>query len=131
MKIYSSHFKSDPTACIFGGYVSMAWESHGPWKHDPHAFLFSLTNKENRPTKMCTNTSDGHNAIFCHSSYGPRFGNDLYIASNANVSRESYSNLGFAYKPPVDYAYESHEAKTFLAGSYKFQLSEIEVFTNE
>jgi hypothetical protein len=109
----------------------MAWESHGPWKHDPQAFLFSLLNKENKHTKMCTKTSDGHNAIFCHTSYGPRFGNDLYIASNANTSRESYSNLGFAYKPPVAYIYESHEAKTFLAGSYKFQLCEIEVFTKE
>ncbi len=41
-----------------------------------------------------------------------------------------YSNLGCSYKHP-QYAYETNEAKSFLAGSHKFQLDEIEVYQKE
>ena len=36
---------------IFGGFTTVSWESHipGQCKSDPNAFLFSLTNKENKP----------------------------------------------------------------------------------
>jgi hypothetical protein len=43
---------------------------------------------------------------------------------------DSYSNLGKCYKHP-QYAQGTSEAKTFLAGSYKFQLDEIEVYQKE
>ena len=115
--------------------MSVAWESsgndpsgHGSWKHDSNAFLFSLVNKDHKPCKMKPTSHDGHNSIYCHSSYGPRFNNDIYISNNANHNRESYSNLGCGYKHS-EYINESSEAKSFLAGSYKFQLSEIEVYS--
>ena len=37
------------------------------------------------------------------------------------------SNLGHSYTHP-NYAYGSNESKSYLAGSYNFQVSEIEVF---
>ena len=43
---------------------------------------------------------------------------------------DSYSNLGFIYKHP-QYAYETNEAESFLAGSHEFQLAEIEVYQKE
>jgi hypothetical protein len=42
----------------------------------------------------------------------------------------NYSNLAFTYKHP-QYARGTNEARTFLAGSQKFQLDEIEVYKKE
>ena len=43
---------------------------------------------------------------------------------------DNYSNLGCYYKHP-QYEKGTKEAETFLAGSYKFQLDEIEVYLKE
>ena len=43
---------------------------------------------------------------------------------------DSRSNLGFTYKHP-QYAQGTDEACTFLAGSFNFQLDEIEVYEKE
>jgi hypothetical protein len=57
-------------------------------------------------------------------------GADIYICSMSNIANKSYSNLGYSYIHP-EYTYESNEIRSFLAGSYKFLTSEIEVFTRE
>jgi hypothetical protein len=69
-------------------------------------------------------------AIYCSSGYGPSFGWDIIIANNANITMDSYSNLGHTYRHP-QYALGTNEAQTFLAGSWYFQLDEIEVFQKE
>ena len=68
-------------------------------------------------------------AIYCDSRYGRTFGggHDIYIANNANSRASSYSNLGLTYLHP-EYGHESDEARSFLAGSYGFKLSEIETY---
>ena len=43
---------------------------------------------------------------------------------------DSYSNLGCFYKQP-QYAFGKDKASTFLAGSFWFQLDEIEVYKRE
>jgi len=113
---------------VFGGYTEQSWSGSYEYKTDPNAFIFSLINKQNKPLKM--KCSSCQYAIDCHSSYGPRFGGgaDFYISDNSNTNTISYSNLDHSYSHP-DYAYESEEAKSFLAGSYDFQVSEIEVYT--
>jgi hypothetical protein len=59
---------------------------------------------------------------------GPYFGpGDLIINDK---SYTNISDLGYHYSHP-DYAYGSNEARSFLAGSYYFQVSEIEVYTKE
>jgi len=52
------------------------------------------------------------------------------ISNKSNNNASSYSNLCLSYAHP-SYAYESNEAESFLAGSYEFQVSEIEVYTKK
>jgi len=54
---------------------------------------------------------------------------DLNICSNSNKINGSSSNLDYSYNFP-NYAHGSNdEAKSFLAGSYHFLTTEIEVYT--
>jgi hypothetical protein len=87
--------------------------------------LFSLTNKDNQPCKISqVNTIK---SIFCHSGCGPNFGgNDLHIGDSANTKAGSISNLGNSYHHP-----QPNQGGSYLAGSYQFQLSEIEVYQKQ
>ena len=60
---------------------------------------------------------------------GPTFGGGhvIHIYSNSNKTNGSYLYLGNTYKHP-QYTYGTNEAKSFLTGSFKFQLSEIGVY---
>ena len=73
---------------------------------------------------MC---SDNDHAIEGHPSYGPIFGRDEIVIASDSTNQESWSNFGYYYKHE-DYQYVTEEAKTILAGSYKFKTVEIEVF---
>ena len=81
---------------------------------------------------MKIDSNKHQHAIICNNSSGPTFGggHDIHISSNANTTNGSYSNLGFTYKHH-QYAYETNETYSFLAGSFEFQLSEIEVYQKE
>ena len=113
---------------IFGGFTTASWDGESQSKSDPNAFLFSLTNKQNKPCKMKIRRHRHGTAIFCDPDYGPTFGRgDIEIVSNSNTNETSSSVLGDDYKHPK-YAFE---AKAFLADSFRFQLSEIEVYEKE
>jgi hypothetical protein len=118
--------KAKGTSYIFGGFTSINWNGSGQYKSDPNAFLFSLTNKDNQPCKIWL--SNTQYSIYCHSGYGPTFGagHDVHIANNANTTAVSYSNLGNSYHHP-----KPDQGHPYLAGSYQFQLSEIEVYQKE
>ena len=47
-------FKANQSSYIFGSFTSVSWESpaYGIFKSDANVFIFSLTNKDNRPGKM-------------------------------------------------------------------------------
>ena len=124
--------KAKQSEFIFGGYTTASWDSSGEWKSDPNALIFSLTNKDNKPLKMNVDPNYHQYGIFCNSEYGPTFGygHDVFIGINANTTSSSYSNLGKCYKHP-QYAIGTNKADTFLAGSHKFQLDEIEVYQRE
>jgi hypothetical protein len=115
---------------IFGGYTEATWEGDslfGKSKQDPNAFIFSLVNYDHKPIKMKIYQLF-QDAIYCHSGSGPTFGgNDFIIDSNSNNNKESFSELGDTYKHPK-YQYGSSKARNFLAGSFRFSTSEIEVF---
>ncbi len=120
--------KAKQSSYIFGGFTAVSWDSSSDYKSDPNAFIFSLINKHNRPLKMkCHNQNY---AIYCSKNYGPKFGYDFYIGDKSNKNKTSYSNLGHYYTHP-DYAFGSNEAESFLAGSFNFQVEEIEVYTNK
>ena len=113
---------------IFGGFTAIAWESIGKLKADPSSFLFSLINHTSTPQLIPLQVDSKH-SIFCEAASGPSFGGgcDLYISDNSNTSASSYSNLGHSYDFTLFFN-GTTEAKSFLAGSFKFQTSEIEVF---
>lgn len=119
------------TGNIFGGYTESTWDQSYESKCDPNAFIFSLVNEDANPIKIKILPDKDKFAIRCNPNYGPIFGsgvgNDFAICSEANRSSESFSNLGVCFRHP-SYTVGSNEAKRFLAGSYKFTISEIEVF---
>ena len=115
---------------IFGGFTTVSWDSTSQWKSDQNAFLFSLTNKDNLPLKMKIEPNRHHCAIYCNPEYGPTFGDDINIINNPNTTMYSSSNLSHTYSHPR-YELNSNEAKTFLSGSYNFQLDDIEVYKKE
>jgi hypothetical protein len=123
-------FKAKQSSNIFGGFTTVMWDGSSGWKSDPNAFVFSLTNKDNKPLKMNIYPNHHDHAIYCHSELGPTFGYDIFIADNANTTMDSNSDLGSAYEHP-QYAEGTDEAQTFLAGSFEFQLDEIELYQKE
>jgi hypothetical protein len=57
-----------------------------------HAFLFSLDMKE----KMVPNNEN--NLIYCHTSFGPSFGNDdLHIVDQCHINATSVASFPSAY----------------------------------
>jgi BTB/POZ domain-containing protein KCTD9 len=52
----------------------------------------------------------------------------LYTYDGKSHPDSSYSNLGDTYELPAGIVYGSDEAKSYLAGSYKFKLKELEMF---
>jgi hypothetical protein len=123
---------------IFGGFSSLCWDKHSGSKYAQKAFIFSLVNKENKPTKF-DYTGKGR-SIYCSSGYGPTFGGgcdlpNFFIASNSNENKRSYSKLGTSYQYTLSNnssLRKKESAKVFdsdfLTGSFQFQVSEIEVF---
>jgi hypothetical protein len=85
---------------IFGGFTPIAWDSSGSYKSDSSQKSFLFTVKWARGSEgrqfMMANSA---NAIYCHPSYGPTFGNnhDLYVANACNDNASSCTNLGNAY----------------------------------
>ncbi len=74
---------------IFGGYTTVTWElsTNGKFKSDANAFLFSLTNNDNKPIKMNVDPDEHHRAIYNDSSCSPSFGGSIYIENNTNTTR--------------------------------------------
>jgi len=111
---------------IFGGYTEADWSGYYQFKNDTNAFLFSLVNSYNTSVKM--NVIQPQNAIYTYN--GPTFGRgwDLYVALDNSYG---YSNLGSSYEIPsflAKYGEHSYQSQSFLAGSYSFQLVEVEVY---
>ena len=123
-------FKAKQSSNIFGGFTSVEWDSSNGWKSDLNAFIFSLTNKDNQPLKMKIDPNRHKYAIYCHFQYVPTFGFSINVVNNANTHTRSFSDLGSVYKHS-QYAHGTKEASTFLAGSFEFQLDEIEVFAKK
>ncbi|RNA01358.1 BTB POZ domain-containing KCTD21, partial [Brachionus plicatilis] len=99
---------------IFGGYTEQSWDEDGVFKNDPSAFIFSINNS----IKAKINPTFHANAIYCHPNCGPTFGRglDIHISNNSNSSNHSYSQN------------HSYQTSSPLAGSRKFNPSEIETF---
>ena len=93
--------------------------------------MFSLVNPAGiEPVKLDIKRNKTDKALRQDSQAGPVFGeNDLYIGNNADQSAVSFSDLGHAYElPNISLEAGTFNARTFLAGSYRFIPDDIEVF---
>ena len=107
----------------FGGFTTIGWDQSSAYKNDRYAFIFSFDNKEN----YFVNDASGSNAIYCHSSYGPTFGDghDFYIANGCKNNTSSYDNTQYRY-------YNKERKSTYaLATQKNFQVENYEVFQLE
>lgn len=113
---------------IFGGYTDLCWDSTSGYKCDPNAFLFSLTNWQKQSAKIQIRQNYGQ-AIFCHSTYGPSFGdrgNELVVSQGTDNMRKGWSKLNNCYRL-ANYP-QGSDGSNFLAGSTWFEVTEVEVF---
>jgi hypothetical protein len=99
-----------------GGFTTQSWYSSNNYLKDNNAFLFSLDYQE------CYFTTDGNNAIYDYSSYGPTFGSgqDLLIASGCSQNYSSYCNF--------PYSYGGGRCRALSGGYYNFKVHEMEVY---
>ena len=119
---------------IFGGYTNASWSSENTtvrrgFAYDDGAFIFSLENYHNIQCKMTS--EDSKSSIICSKKLGPSFGRgDIKIFSEG---LECTSFIGNTYAHPWGKCFDKSEdeSHSFLAGSHKFKLSEIEVFQFE
>ncbi|XP_029190864.2 uncharacterized protein LOC114957549 isoform X2 [Acropora millepora] len=106
---------------VFGGYTSTSWSGSGT-RNDLSAFLFSLKNPTNDPRKL-PHRAGGSYSMRDFAGIGPSFGQDLFIANNANKNSKSYENLGHTYTVP-----SGRTSDPFLTGATHFTPSEVETF---
>ena len=94
------------------------------------SFLFSLKNKDNVPPFKAPFYRPNRYLFPTYSSVKPcfRFGDDLFISDNSHDNQQSYSDFGDKYQPPAGYVWGTEQAKSLLAGSFKFTPTQIEVF---
>ncbi len=91
---------------------------------DPKAFLFSLTYGVKLPVKVSSKAVRHHRSLL--GSFGD--GGDLYLYDYIDENTHNYSYLGNSYELPPGMAKGAEEARSYLAGAYKFKVKEIEVF---
>jgi hypothetical protein len=112
---------------IFGGFTPLTWDSSSTHKADNSgkSFLFSVKDPRNSEGRKF-GLSNSSYAIYCHSSYGPSFGNatDLYVAPDCNANNNSQTNLGSYYVNDTGL-----NGQQVLADEYDFPVQEMEVFT--
>jgi hypothetical protein len=113
--------------CIVGGFTPTAWDSSNSWKQDnsQQSFLFSVKNPRNSEAKSCP-LVNLTKTIYCHSSYGPIFGNgnEIRVADRCNENTNSDTNLGRSYRNDTGL-----NGTQVFTGERNFQVKEIEVFS--
>jgi hypothetical protein len=114
---------------LFGGYNPQSWTSNSVYTNDGKTFLFSLVGAKGQQPTLCPTISGKGNSTYGCSTYGPTWGggHDLYLVSGCDKSSGSYSNLGYSFSAP-GLTYNTQPCKDFLAGSYNFMVTEIEVY---
>jgi hypothetical protein len=116
---------------LFGGYVEIPWTSDGQYKHDPAAFLFTLTNPHGiQPTKIFRNPKE-RNSVGHAEMRGPYFGGvvkdkihfiDIKISTDANENQKSVCSF------PSTYIDTTGKGETLFTGTKNFMVEEIEVY---
>jgi hypothetical protein len=93
---------------IFGGFTSSEWITDNNYHEDRTNFVFSLTHETKHE-----HHDNFDRSMYRSTSYFVVFGGcncDFRITTTCNSTKDSYSNLGFAYKCPDGITYNSEEA---------------------
>jgi hypothetical protein len=112
---------------VFGGFASESWSPNFEYKYDANAFIFSLR-REGSQNNQRLNITQPQRAILSLNRNGPWFGEDINVSDNSNQNNVSNSNLGDCYQLPDNITYYSQEARSYLAGSFNWKTTEIEVY---
>lgn len=114
---------------IFGGYTDVEWDCSNKLKKNNDAFIFSLINENDNQIRVKIDPNESEFAIVCDELAGPIFGDghDIYISNNCDTQMQSYSLFPCSYKCP-NIITDWSRTKSILAGTYKFNVSNIEVF---
>ena len=100
-------------------------ESSGGYAETPNAFILSLNNFETlAPFVSKVMPGKKKRAIYRHSYYGPKFGDDLVIHLDAVNIKDSTAGVGKQYSVPDGVQHRF----TVLAGTKNFSPDEVEVF---
>lgn len=113
---------------IFGGYSRAAWRSTEGYVFEKDSFVFSLSNKLNKPM-VFTQIAGDQRSIHCDPTCGPCFGGgpDFRISDACDSNERSLSLLGSSFTND-DLKKSPDLAATILADGETFKVSEIEVF---
>ena len=111
---------------LFFSFFFLLLESSGGYAETPNAFIFSLNNFEGlAPFVSKVNKENTELAIYRHSYYGPKFGDDLVIYLNEGTIMFSKADLGVVYSVPASV----NDRGTVLKGPGRnFSPDEVEVF---
>ena len=114
---------------IFGGFTTQTWNHTDDCKPDSEAFIFKY--HDSTCTFEILPVTRPEKAIYCHSSYLAVFGG-ISITDKCNENMNC-CNLGRSYSLPEslkqqNLKYRDAQVQSYLAGSYKFKVSEIEVY---
>lgn len=126
-----SIFITEPEKYIFGGFASSKWDSEDLFVYDKDAFIFSLVNKENRPTIM--NCIESKYAITSRYTRAQSFetGHDISIYLMAPLTNEyslyGYANIGHNFSFNL-YPPDSDKATSFIGGETNFPILDMEVY---
>jgi hypothetical protein len=130
-KFHSLCDKKGPTLTLiktvaghtFGGFTTISWDSTtNTYKNDTQSFLFSVDKQTKYPI-----VKTYEYAIYCHSSYGPIFGDGhtILVYDNSNSNTSSYVQVNNAYNIP---AAANGNRSILTDGNPNFQTTEIEVY---
>ena len=106
-KMRTIHLIHTETDNIFGGYSSKVWQNGGGWQSDENAFLFLIksSNKKYKPDIFNINLQYTSYALYHASTVMCRFGGgaDLFISSNCNQYKNSYTEQDCFDMPTTNY----------------------------
>ncbi|EFC47878.1 predicted protein [Naegleria gruberi] len=139
--------------CIFGGYTEVSWNSFSGYSRDPNAFLFSLVNVNNIPSKHPIKHHASRYAIQNRLVNGPTFGSghDIFICNNCDTRPDSMTFPCSYMEGTLTLTNDQQQSsqtvannassstlvgqplapfdKNYFAGGKNFIVKEIEVFT--
>ncbi|CDW85095.1 tldc domain-containing protein [Stylonychia lemnae] len=110
---------------VFGGYVSVPWNSNNLYTVDQKAFVFSLTNKTKHLQFQNLQQAALHSSSHSWIQGG---GHDILISHDCDKNHNSLCNLGHTYQTPTGLSHGQDNTKSYLGGAKNFKILEIEVY---